>query len=91
MPVISNETRLIGGAMRHGRRLNRISRMDAARALRVSLEELGLIEGGRMVIPLRVLNSLLYHGLRNKCSKDLRAWGDKEQNQTQSEVSIQKS
>ena len=70
MPVISNETRLIGGAMRHGRRLNRISRMDAARALRVSLEELGLIEGGRMVIPRRVLNSLICRGLRNKCKRD---------------------
>ena len=70
MPVISNETRLIGGAMRHGRRLNRISRTDAARALRVSLEELGLIEGGRMVIPRRVLNSLMYHGLRNMCKRD---------------------
>ncbi len=70
MPVISNETRLIGGAMRHGRRLNRISRMDAARALNVTLEELGLIEGGRMVIPRRVLNSLICRGLRNKCRKD---------------------
>ena len=69
MPVISNETRLIGGAMRHGRRMNRISRTDAARALRLSLEELGRIEGGRMVIPRRVLNSLMYHGLRNKCRK----------------------
>ncbi len=48
MPVISNETRLIGGAMRHGRRMNRISRTDAARAL----------------------NSLMYHGLRNKCRKN---------------------
>ena len=70
MPVISNETRLIGGAMRHGRRLNRISRMDAARALHVTLEELGLIEGGRMVIPRRVLNSLMYHAIRDKCRKD---------------------
>ena len=70
MPVISNETRLIGGAMRHGRRLNRISRTDAARALHVTLEELGLIEGGRMVIPRRVLNSLICRGLRNKCRKD---------------------
>ena len=70
MPVISNETRLIGGAMRHGRRMNRISRTAAARALRVSLEELGLIEGGRMVIPRRVLNSLMYHGIRNKCKRD---------------------
>ena len=70
MPVISNETRLIGGAMRHGRRLNRVSRTDAARALRVSLEELGLIEGGRMVIPRRVLNSLMYHAIRKKCKKD---------------------
>ena len=70
MPVISNETRLIGGAMRHGRRMNRISRMDAARALRLSLEELGLIEGGRMVIPRRVLNCLICRGIRNKCRKD---------------------
>ncbi len=70
MPVISNETRLIGGAMRHGRRMNRINRMDAAQALRLSLEELGRIEGGRMVIPRRVLNSLMYHGLRNKCRKN---------------------
>ena len=70
MPVISNETRLIGGAMRHGRRMNRISRMDAARALHVTLEELGLIEGGRMVIPRRVLNSLMYHAIRNKCKRD---------------------
>ena len=70
MPVISNETRLIGGAMRHGRRMNRISRMDAARALNVTLGELGLIEGGRMVIPRRVLNSLMYHGIRNKCKRD---------------------
>ena len=70
MPVISNETRLIGGAMRHGRRMNHISRMDAARALNVTLGELGRIEGGRMVIPRRVLNSLMYHGLRNKCRKN---------------------
>lgn len=70
MPVISNETRLIGGAMRHGRRLNRVSRTAAARALRVSLEELGLIEGGRMVIPRRVLNSLMYHAIRDKCRKN---------------------
>ena len=70
MPVISNETRLIGGAMRHGRRLNRISRMDAARALHVTLEELGLIEGGRSVSPRRVLNSLMYHAIRNKCKRD---------------------
>ena len=69
MPVISNETRLIGGAMRHGRRLNRISRTDAARALHVTLGELGLIEGGRMLIPRRVLNSLICHGIRNKCKK----------------------
>ena len=69
MPVISNETRLIGGAMRHGRRLNRISRMDAARALNVTLEELGLIEGGRMVIPRRVLNSLMCHAIRHKCKR----------------------
>ncbi len=70
MPVISNETRLIGGAMRHGRRMNRISRMDAARRLHVTLGELGLIEGGRMVIPRRVLNSLICHGIRNKCKKN---------------------
>ena len=70
MPVISDETRLIGGAMRHGRRLNRISRTDAARALNVTLGELGRIEGGRMVIPRRVLNSLMYHGIRDKCKKD---------------------
>ncbi len=56
--------------MRHGRRMNRISRTDAARALRLSLDELGLIEGGRMVIPRRVLNSLMYHAIRDKCKKD---------------------
>ena len=56
--------------MRHGRRLNRISRMDAARALNITIEELGRIEGGRMVIPRRVLNSLMYHAIRNKCRKD---------------------
>ena len=31
--------------MRHGRRMNHISRMDAARALRLSLEELGWPDG----------------------------------------------
>ncbi len=70
MTAISPQARLIGDALRHGRKMNGISRADAARALHVTLEELGLIEGGRMVIPRRVLNSLMYHAIRDKCRKD---------------------
>ena len=64
MGIISPEARLIGDALRHGRKMNGISRVDAARVLKISLGDLGKIEGGRMLMRRGLLFSLMYHGLR---------------------------
>ena len=70
--IKSDEMRRMAIAFRHGRKMNGISRVDAARRLGLTLGELGLIEGGRMMIPAGLFNSLMYHGIRHKCKKGQR-------------------
>ena len=66
---ITDDRRLMATAFRHGRKINGISRVDAARSLRLTLGELGRIEGGRIPIPHGLLNSLMCHAIRKKCKK----------------------
>ena len=67
---ITDDRRLMADALRHGRKMNRISRDMAARALGVTVGELGEFEGGRSPIPRGVLYSLMLHGMRARCKRD---------------------
>ncbi len=59
----------MAGALRHGRKMQGINRMDAARCLGISIGDLGKIEGGRMPIPRGLLNSLMYHGMAARMTR----------------------
>ena len=66
---ISDDRRLMADALRHGRKMNRISRDMAVRALGVTVGELGEYEGGRTPIPRGILYSLMLHGMRVRCKR----------------------